>query len=71
MRLHEASGGAVKLVTVAPEEEGGLEFVKRVSPVCTVSVGHTEAGLRHGHACLRGRREPRYAPLQRYARPAP
>ena len=43
MRLHEASGGAVKLVTVAPEEEGGLEFVKRVSPVCTVSVGHTEA----------------------------
>ena len=43
MRLHEASGGAVKLVTVAPEEEGGLEFIKRVSPVCTVSVGHTEA----------------------------
>lgn len=33
----------MKLVTVAPEEEGGIEFVKRVSPVCTVSIGHTEA----------------------------
>ena len=43
MRLNEASGGAVRLVTVAPEVEGGMEFIKRVSPVCTVSVGHTEA----------------------------
>ena len=42
-RLNQASGGMVKLVTVAPEEEGAIDFIKKVSPVCTVSVGHTTA----------------------------
>ncbi len=42
-RLNEASGGQVKLVTVACEEEGGMEFIRRVSPVCTVSLGHSSA----------------------------
>ena len=37
----EASGGQVKLVTVACEEEGGMDFVSQVSQVCTVSLGHT------------------------------
>ena len=40
-RLNEASGGQVKLVTVACEEEGGMDFVSQVSQVCTVSLGHT------------------------------
>ncbi len=42
-RLNEASGGIVRLVTVAPEEEGAMEFIEKVSPVCTVSLGHTTA----------------------------
>ena len=42
-RLNEESGGMVKLVTVACEEEGGLEFIRKVSPVCTVSLGHSSA----------------------------
>ena len=42
-RLNAASGGKVKLVTVAPETEGAMEFIRKVSPVCTVSLGHTEA----------------------------
>lgn len=42
-RLNEASGGRVKMVTVACEEEGGMEFIRRVSPVCTVSLGHSSA----------------------------
>lgn len=42
-RLNQASGGMVRLVTVAPEEEGALEFIEQVSPVCTVSLGHTTA----------------------------
>jgi len=42
-RLNEASGGKVKLVTVACEEEGGMEFVADVSKKCTVSLGHTSA----------------------------
>ena len=42
-RLNEASGGMVKLVTIAPEEPGALEFIREVSPECTVSLGHTTA----------------------------
>ena len=42
-RLNEASGGLVRLVTVAPEEPGALEFIRAVSKLCTVSIGHTDA----------------------------
>lgn len=42
-RLNEASGGMVKLVTVAPEEPGSLDFIKEISKICTVSLGHTTA----------------------------
>ena len=40
-RLNEASGGMVKLVTIACEEEGGMDFISNVSKKCTVSLGHT------------------------------
>lgn len=40
-RLNAASGGMVKLVTVACEEEGGMEFISNVSKKCAVSLGHT------------------------------
>ena len=39
-RLNEASGGQVKLVTVACEEEGAMEFISHVSAKATVSLGH-------------------------------
>ena len=42
-RLNEASGNQVRLVTVAPEEPGAMEFIREVSQVCTVSLGHTTA----------------------------
>ena len=42
-RLNAASGGMVKMVTVACEEEGGMEFIADVSKKCTVSLGHTSA----------------------------
>ena len=42
-RLNAACGGQVKLVTVAPEEEGGMDFIREVSKKCTVSLGHTTA----------------------------
>ena len=42
-RLNEASGGQVKLVTVACEEEGALPFIREISRICTVSLGHTTA----------------------------
>ena len=42
-RLNVASGNQVRLVTVAPEEPGAVDFIREVSQVCTVSVGHTTA----------------------------
>ena len=42
-RLNEASGGLVRLITMAPEEPGALPFIREVSKTCTVSLGHTTA----------------------------
>jgi len=42
-RLNEASGKSVRLVAVAPEEEGGFEFVKTIAPLCAVSLAHSTA----------------------------
>ena len=42
-RLNGASGGIVRLVTVAPEEDGAEAFIKEVSKICTVSLGHSVA----------------------------
>ena len=43
-RLQAAAEGSVRLVTVAPEEPGGIEFVRKATEMgITVSVGHTIA----------------------------
>ena len=42
-RLNDASGGMVRLVSVACEEPGGMAFIDEVSRECTVSLGHTVA----------------------------
>lgn len=42
-RLNEASGNQVRLVTVAAEEDGAMDFIRQVSQVCTVSLGHSVA----------------------------
>lgn len=42
-RLWEASGHSIRLVDVAPELPGAVEFIKRASRLCTVSVAHTSA----------------------------
>jgi len=43
MRLNEVSGMAVKLIVVAPEVDGGLEFIKEAASFCTVSLAHSSA----------------------------
>ena len=42
-RINEASGGVVRLITVAPEIDGALDFIRYASGVCTVSLGHSAA----------------------------
>ncbi len=42
-RLNDASGGIVRLVTVAPEEPGAIPFIREVSELAAVSIGHTTA----------------------------
>ena len=42
-RLNAASGNQIRLVTVACEEEGAMEFIEQASKVCTVSLGHSVA----------------------------
>ncbi len=43
MRLYEGCDGCISIVDIAPECEGGEEFVKAVTPICPVSTAHTSA----------------------------
>lgn len=42
-RLQERSGNLIKLVDVAPEVEGALDFIASVAPDVRVSIAHTQA----------------------------
>lgn len=42
-RLNDASGNQIRLITMAPEEEGSMPFIREISKVCTISLGHTVA----------------------------
>ena len=49
----------VKMITVAPELQGSMEFIKAVSPECVVSLGHTDCNyetaltaIENGAKCL-------------------
>ena len=41
--LYDRCGGLIRIVDLAPELPGAEEFIRTVSPWCTVSVGHTDA----------------------------
>ena len=42
-RLQERSGNLIKLVDVAPEVDGALDFIRSVSSGVRVSIAHTQA----------------------------
>ncbi len=52
-RLLKESGGLVKLVSVAPELEGAMEFIDQAKELCTVSLAHTAAGYDTALAAFR------------------
>ena len=52
-RLQEAAGGCVKLVTVAPEQPGSVEFIQAAKKLGVhVSVGHTVANYETAKAAF-------------------
>lgn len=44
LRLYDATEGLLRIVDVAPELPGAVEFTRRASEKCRVSVAHTAAG---------------------------
>lgn len=43
-KLWEHCGGLIRIVDVAPELPGAIDFVKMAKTLCTVSVAHTDSG---------------------------
>ena len=46
-KLFDDCGGLVRIVDIAPELPGAVEFVKKASKLCTVSVAHTDSDYDH------------------------
>lgn len=51
-RLQEAAGGLFKIVDIAPEEPGALDFVKEVHDEVRISIAHTTATYDQAHAAF-------------------
>jgi len=47
--LYKESGDAIRIATVAPEIEGGLEFIKEAASLCNVSLAHSTADYNAAH----------------------
>ena len=50
--LNEISGDLIRIVDVAPELPGALEFIRKASKFCTVSVAHTDATYEQAKAAF-------------------
>jgi len=48
--LYEGCGGLVRIVDVAPELDGAVEFTEKASRLCAVSVAHTDANYEQAKA---------------------
>ena len=48
-RLQALSGGLIKLVDIAPEQEGALEFIREMHDEVRISVAHTCADYQQAH----------------------
>ena len=48
--LQDACGGLIRIVDIAPELPGAVEFVEKAKELCTVSVAHTDANYDEARA---------------------
>ena len=49
-KLYDGCGGLVRIVDVAPELPGAVEFVEQAKELCTVSIAHTDSDYDHAKA---------------------
>ncbi|MCR5135865.1 MAG: N-acetylglucosamine-6-phosphate deacetylase [Oscillospiraceae bacterium] len=52
-KLYEVSEGLIRIVDLAPELEGAVEFTEKAAKKCTVSVAHTDADYEEAGAAFR------------------
>ena len=50
--LNDSCGGLVRIVDVAPELPGAVDFVQKAKEICTVSVAHTDANYEQAKAAF-------------------
>lgn len=48
--LYEGCGGLVRIVDIAPELPGAVDFVEQAKSLCTVSIAHTDSDYDHAKA---------------------
>lgn len=51
-KLYEGCRGLIKIVDLAPELEGSVEFIENAKELCTVSVAHTDASYEEAKAAF-------------------
>ena len=51
-KLYEDCKGLIRIVDVAPELEGAVEFVEKAKEYCTVSIAHTDSDYDHAKAAI-------------------
>lgn len=50
--LYDGCGGLVRIVDIAPELPGSVEFVEQAKKLCTVSIAHTDSDYDHAKAAV-------------------
>lgn len=50
--LYDSCGGLIRIVDIAPELEGAVEFVTKAKELCTVSIAHTDSGYEDAKAAI-------------------
>ena len=51
-KLYDECGGLIRIVDIAPELPGAVEFVEKASKLCTVSIAHTDCTYDHARAAV-------------------
>ena len=69
-RFQDAAGGRIRLVTLAPEHDGALTFIEKLTASgVVVALGHTAASGQRIRDAVAGRRPSVHAPRQRLVTP--